>query len=441
MSNKLFGVGIAVIFAALSLYVLHLIESLPDKNKDTQPVSASRTQLTFWRNSGNATENKAYEELIADFEKANPDIDIQMKSILYSDYEIKLRTEIANGNPPDIMAIDSPTLALYANNGSLLSIDSFMREEANIEDFPEATLKGLSYKGKIYLSPIVESGIALFYNKNLFKKAGIPEPSSDPAEPMTWEEVAEIASKVNNPAKGIIGIDPAQGFGDGEAPAYFKTPFLWQFGAEVLSPDASTAAGYLDSKEAIEALQFFQDLYIRSGAASAELPPASFESGRLAMAVQGSWALKSMEQDANFTLGKDFGIAPLPKAKVQAVPNGGWALGISAKTKHRLEAWRFIKYATGYEGMKTYVSITGDLPARQSVAKAIPELNEYPANIFMEQALNHSRNRPVTPAYSVVSSSIRTLFEEIGMGGRNVREAAADAVERINRGIDDIKSP
>ena len=104
-------------------------------------------------------------------------------------------------------------------------------------------LKGLTYKDEIYLAPIVESSIALFYNINLFREAGIPFPSEDPNNPMTWDEVLEIAKKINNPAKGVIGIRPGPGIWCWRSPAYFKMPILWQFGADVISPDGSTRKG------------------------------------------------------------------------------------------------------------------------------------------------------------------------------------------------------
>ncbi|MCM3691915.1 ABC transporter substrate-binding protein [Neobacillus niacini] len=407
----------------------------PDKEKPVKQV-----ELTFLRNLGNPAFNQAYEEIIAAFEASHPDIKINMQSMHWgNEYELRLRTELAAGNHPDIMAIDSPNLALYANSGSLLSMDSYMKEEGNIKDIPEEVLNGLTYKGEIYLAPIVESSIALFYNMNLFREAGIPFPSGNPNQPLTWDEVLEIAKKINNPANGVIGIDPAQGFKVGEGAAYFKMPILWQFGASVISPDGTTAEGYINSKEALEALQFYQDLYRKHKVAAVEMPPAPFENDQLGMTILGSWAISELQQTPGFVLGEDFGIAPLPKGRNQVVPNGGWALGISSKTKHPDEAWEFVKFATGYEGSKMFVEISGDLPARYSVAKAFPELNEYPKNIFIQQDQNYSKNRPVTPAYPVISEAIKDLFEEVGLEGKNVEEAANRAVEKINNGLKDIK--
>ncbi len=424
------------LFSFFLTYSIH-----PNGQNERQLENQDKIQLTFWRNYGTKLENDAYKELISTFENAHPQIEINMVSVPYGDYELRLRTEIAAGNPPDIMSIDSPNLALYAHSGSLLSIDQFMKSEGNIEDIPPTTLEGIKYQGEIYLSPVVESGVALFYNIQLFMQAGIPLPSKDPHSPMTWEEVVEIAKKLNNPSKDIYGIDPAQGFNDGESPAYFKLPLLWQFGSDVLNLKSNTAEGYLNSNEAINALQFYQDLYHKHKVAVVELPPDPFVSGHLAMSVLGSWTLSDFEKNfPDFKLGEDFGVAPLPKAKNQVAPNGGWALGISTKSKYPEEAWEFIKYVTSFEGSKKYVEMTGDLPARYSVANEFPELTTYPKNIFVQQAQNYSKNRPVTPAYPVISEAIKKLFEDVGIGGKDVRESADEAVRKINKSLFDIKN-
>ncbi|WP_082347294.1 ABC transporter substrate-binding protein [Bacillus sp. FJAT-18017] len=440
MQNRWVFIIPVVVFLGLLVTSKYLIE--PDTKKiEIDSRTSQPIELTFWRNRGNDAENRAYEELVSSFEKENQDIKINMKMIPYSDYEVRLRTEMATGTPPDIMAIDSPNLALYANAGSLLSIDSYMKKEGDLADFPASTMKGLTYKGQIYLAPIAESSIALFYNKHVLKKAGVPFPSSDPNKPLSWNQVVKIAKLVTNHEKGITGIDPGQGFGDGEAPAYFKIPLLWQFGADVVDQNSTTASGYLDSEKAIMALQFYQDLYHKHQVASVEIAPDAFVKGKLGMTILGSWSLKGFEKISNFTLDNDFGVAPLPKGVSQVAPNGGWALGISSKTKYPDESWRFIKYVTSYEGIKTYVTITGDLPARYSVVKDIPELKQYPLNIFIEQMLNHSKNRPVTPAYPIVSNTIRTLFEDIGIGGKDVRSSAKVAAEKINTGLQEFQKP
>ncbi|KMJ59304.1 ABC transporter substrate-binding protein [Bacillus sp. LL01] len=414
------------------------VNSFSDKNVDNgeEAESVEQVELTFWRNLGNASFNSAYEQLVADFEALHPDIKINMQAQYWGrEYELRLRTELAAGNHPDIMTIDSPNLGLYANAGSLLSLDRHMKEEGNIDDISKPTIAGLTFEEEIYLAPIVESSIALYYNKHLFRKAGIPFPSQDPDNPLTWEEVLEIALKINNPDHEVYGIDPAQGFMDGEGPAYFKMPILWQFGGSVLSPDGTTAEGYLNSEASLKALQFYQDLYFEHNVATMQLPPAAFETEKLAMTILGSWDLQELENIQDFSLEEDFGVAPLPMGEYQVTPSGGWAVGISSQTKYPEEAWEFVKFLTSYEGSKKFAELTGEIPARYSVAEALPELNEYPKNIFIQQGQNHSRNRPVTPAYSVVSDTVKELFEDVGIKGRDIKEAADEAVEKINNAL------
>ena len=442
MKNKLVLIivtSIVLIFTGYTLSFFSVIFTDSNDENAKENLEVTQIELTFWRANGTNLENRAYSELISDFEKAHPNIKIKMELIPYGNYELKLRTEIAAGNPPDIMAIDSPNLALYANSGSLLSIDEKMRQEGNIIDIPATTLNGMIFNNEIYLAPIVESGLALFYSMQLFREADLPFPSNDPYQPMTWEEVLEIAKKINQPENGVYGIDPAQGFADGEAPAYFKLPILWQFGAEVLNLEATTADGFLNSNEALAALQFYQDLYHKYQVAPIESLPNPLVNGKVGMTVLGSWYLEDLKKNfPDFKLGEDFGIAPLPIGKNQVAPNGGWALGISSKTKYPEEAWQFIHYLTNDDGAKNYVEVTGDLPARYTVANQFPELNEYPKNIFVIQAQNFAKNRPITPVYPVVSEAIKTLFEDVGIGKKDVKISADEAVEKINASLNDI---
>ena len=415
---------------------LLLVGCLSDSSGESKEENSEMVELTFWRNSGTDVENKVYEDLVTSFEEEHPNIDVKMTPIPFADYSTKLRTALASGNPPDVFAVDSPDLAAYAQAGALKSINKEVTEEADIEDFPDTTLEGLTYKDEIYALPIVQSGIAMFYNKNLFEEAGIESPPKDPNNPWTWEQVLDASKKLDALSESVYGIDPGQGFSDGEGPSYFKTPIIWQFGGEILSPDNTTANEYLNSKESLEALQFYKDLYHKHKVAAMELPPDPFATGKLGISINGSWVLSHYKNNfPDFKLDEDYGIAPLPKEDKQVSPNGGWALGISSKTEVSDEAWEFVNYLTSKEGQIKYVQATGDIPVRYSVAEEISELNEYPMNIFVTQLQEYSKNRPVTPAYPAVSKSIRKLFEEVGLLGREVGPAAEQAVKDIDKAI------
>ncbi|WP_255570682.1 sugar ABC transporter substrate-binding protein [Cohnella sp. CFH 77786] len=276
-----------------------------------------------------------------------------MTLIPYSDYDTKLKTAIASGNPPDIMAIDAPNMASYAEADALQPLTSNFKRDGDLTDIPATTLSAYTYKKDIYMAPMTESSIALFYNKKMFEAKGIPLPSNNPDQPMTWEQVLEAAKKLTDPDKGIYGIDPAQGFQNAGATAYFKYPIIWQFGGEVMSPDGKTAKGYLDSTDTKRAVEFYVDLYNKYKVSALEYPADPFPNGKLAMTIDGSWSLSHYaDRFPDFKLGEDYDIAPLPKDKRQAVANGSWALGISSKSRNPDAAWKFVNYVTSYEGSK-----------------------------------------------------------------------------------------
>lgn len=398
-----------------------------------------KVTLTFWRNSGNDAENSAYDKLVASFNEKYPNIKVKMTPVPYADYDTKLRTSIASGSPPDIMAIDAPNMASFAQAGALHPLTSYFKADGNMDDIPKTTLATYTYKDEIYMAPLTESSIAMFYNKKLFEAKGIPLPSKNPEEPWTWDQVLDAAKKVNDPSKGIFGIDPAQGFGNAGGTAYFKYPIVWQFGGEIMSPDGTTSKGYLDTPETKKALQFFSDLYNKDKVSALEYPPEPFPNGKLAININGSWSIANYaEKFPNFKLGEDYDIAPLPKETRQAVANGSWSLGISGKSKNPDAAWKFVNWVTGHDGAKTYCSITKDIPARYSVAKEFPELNEYPKNIFVVQNQKFGRPRPVTPIFPQMSEAVNKMFEDVTIGKRDIDASVADAIKKIDKAYADL---
>ncbi|KHL94590.1 ABC transporter substrate-binding protein [Paenibacillus sp. IHB B 3415] len=423
-----------------------LLAGCGSKGDNAQPEAGTssapkeeKVSLTFWRNSGNDAENSAYDKLVASFNEAHPNIKVEMSPIPYADYDTKLRTSIASGNPPDIMAVDGPNMASYAHAGALQPLTAYFKKDGNLEDIPESTIATYTYNNEIYMAPLTESSIALFYNKKMFEAKGIPLPSKNPEEPWTWDQVLDAAKKLNDPAKGVYGIDPAQGFGNAGTTAYFKYPIIWQFGGEIMSPDGTTSKGYLDKPETKKALQFFSDLYNKDKVSSLEYPPDPFPNNQLAMTVDGSWSLGNYaDKFPNFKLGEDYDIAPLPKETQQAVANGSWSLAISSKSKNAEAAWQFVNWVTGTEGAKTYCSITKDIPARYSVANEFPELGQYPKNIFVVQNQKFGRPRPITPIFPQMSEAVNKMIEEVTIAGRNADAAIADAIKKIDKAYADL---
>jgi fructooligosaccharide transport system substrate-binding protein len=417
-------------------------EEAGNNDGDTNAVSSNTTgeeeqvEITFWRHDFEV-EAESFKKLIASFEEEYPNIKVKLELFPNDQYETKIRTALAGQSAPDIIAIDGPTLASYAHNGALIPLDDYMNKDGNKDDIAEPVLESLTYDGKIYAAPNNDASLAMFYNKKMFEEAGIALPSKDADEPWTWEQVLDAAKILNDPENGVYGWNPNPwGFAGHEGVPFMDMTYLWQAGAEILSPDKSTAKGYLDSEASKQALTFFKSLYNSEGVAPKELPQDAFANGKVAIHVDGPWAFSALEANfPDFKLGEDYDVAPLWKGVEQVTPNGSWNLGITSQSEHPDEAWLFVNWATGIEGSKVWYEDTKNLPARLSTADAFPELKEYPMNIFVEQSAKYAKPRPVTPAYPAVSEAVRLLFEEVGLGDSDVDEATAKAVQKIEDGI------
>ncbi|REE90636.1 carbohydrate ABC transporter substrate-binding protein (CUT1 family) [Paenibacillus taihuensis] len=403
-------------------------------------ANAEPVELSFWRHDF-APEADSLKKRIASFEEKYPNIKVKMELIPNDQYETKIRTSLAGGNPPDIMALDGPTLASYAHQGALLPLDDYMNKDGNKDDIAKPVLESLTYNGKIYAAPNNDASLAMFYNKKMFKAKGIALPSKNPDEAWTWEQVLDAAKKLNDPAKGVYGWNPTPwGFAGHEGAPFSEMTFLWQAGGDVLSPDAKTAKGFLDSDANKNALKFWRSLYNSEKVAPKELPQDAFANGKVAIHVDGPWAFGSLAANfPNFKLGEDYDVAPLWKEAKQVTPNGSWNMAITAKSKHPEEAWLFLNWVTGVEGAKEWYKDTKNLPARLSTAEAFAELKEYPMNIFVQQSANFAHPRPVTPAYPAVSEAVRLLFEDVGLGDANIDDALAKAVDKIDNAIAQVK--
>ena len=232
------------------------------------------------------------------------------------------------------------------------------------------------------------NAFGLFYNKDLFKAAGVAAPDAT----WTWDNVNDAAKKLPDASKGIYGIVAPEA---DENTWYLTIP---QAGGMVISDDGKTS-GY-DSPEAVKGIQFWVDM-VKNGV-SPNLQQTTdtdartlFTSGKVAMYYGGSWdpaAIAEVPAAKAFT-----GVAKLPKGVTDNYLSNGLAYAIYAKTQHPAEAWEFVKFlgskeaneiqaATGtvipaYLGQADlYVKGLSWLDGAQSLVDQLPNAKPFPAS-------------------------------------------------------------
>ncbi|SHN29674.1 extracellular solute-binding protein [Cryptosporangium aurantiacum] len=171
-------------------------------------------------------------------------VKLNLQIISWNDIDQQASTMVQNGNPPDILNLNA--YASYAKDGLLYNSDEVLTSDVK-SDLIDAFVKSGTYNGKMYGFPDLSSARALFYNKDLFAKAGITNP------PKTWAEFVTAAKKVQALGNGTIGY--AQPLGPEEAQAEYS---IWMFNN---GGDWKTDGKWtINSAKNVETLQFLKDL-------------------------------------------------------------------------------------------------------------------------------------------------------------------------------------
>ena len=219
------------------------------------------------------------------FEKAHPTIKVELTEVPFDQYFQKLSVALASGSGVDVFDVDSPLVASYGHQDVLLPLDEYV-DRKDWEDFLEQERQIASYNGKVLSVPWSSSSQAVFYNTDMLKDAGITPPSS-PDKRWTWAQLLEAARKLTK--KAPDGSTQVWGLVVEQADRPYQIlPLLQSNGAQAISPDGSKTTGVLNSPEAVEALQFYGDLYGKHAVSPKKPIPDAFGRGQAAMFLANS---------------------------------------------------------------------------------------------------------------------------------------------------------
>lgn len=316
-------------------------------------VAAAQTTVTIA--TVNNPDMVVMQEFSARFEAANPGIRLNWLVLDEGTLRSRVTTDAATGAASfDIVTIGAYDTPLWGANGWLLSIadlaERFPEAAAgyDFDDLLPAIRDGLSYDGELFAVPFYGESSFTMYNKRILDEAGITMPDQP-----TWEQIAEIACAVHNPAAGITGIAlrGKPGWGDNMAPI---TTVINTFGGQWFD---AQGVPQIDTPEWNAAISFYADLVQRCGPAGVtgvSFPEALalMSQGRAAMWVDATVAAGFL---ANSPAGPDISHALAP---VGPVAKGNqwlwsWNLAIPATSQVSEAAFRFLMWATS----KDYIEL------------------------------------------------------------------------------------
>jgi multiple sugar transport system substrate-binding protein len=328
--------------------------STPAGGVPSQPASATTLRLMGWASS--PEEDRLLNEVLGDFMAQHPDIQVKFEPV--PEYATKLQTDLAAGTAADVFYVDSLLAPDLMKRGLLLELDPLIdRDKVDTGDFYPPLMGAFQWKGKTYGLPKDWSSLALVWNSELAKDAGVDAP------PSTWDQLKADAQKLTTGKQVVGAVTPP------ELPRLGA--FIYQAGGQLVSEDRSRMA--LNSPEGLQALEFYYGLY-RDGYATTpadtgtQWPGDTLAKGRAALVFEGNWIFPFLKKDAP-NLG--FGIAELP-----AGPKGKGTFAftvsysINARSQQREAAWTLVSYLTGSDGMRKWTSLGLAMPARKSLEAA-----------------------------------------------------------------------
>lgn len=363
------------------------------------------------------------QKLADEFMKENTNIKVKVQVIPWNEYWTKMEASANGQNLPDVFWMNGSEAARYIKADALMDLtDSYNKEKGN---YPDDLVKLYSSNGKNYAIPKDISTIGLWYNKEIFDKKGIAYPDNT----WDWTKFKEVAKQLTDEQNGIYGFGAPN---DTEV-GYYNA--IFQNGGKVLTDDKSKSE--LNTPATQEALQWWADFSLKDKSSPTVAQMAEndirslFASGKLAMIFDGSWVFS--DNASNDYLKQNADIAVLPKGKVRATVYNGLGNAVSAYTKNKEAAVKFVEFLSSKKGMEIQGSTATAIPAYKGTDKKFVEATKdtFNTEVFSDM-LEYGVLRPNGANFNRAESTATEELAPIFSGKSTVTEATEKAAKSVN---------
>jgi multiple sugar transport system substrate-binding protein len=318
-------------------------------------------------------------ELIPEFQKANPKITVKHVNFPYDDFQAKVAAAVQAGEGPDVLNIYYGWAPAYVQQQFLVALpkEVFSAETIKSDFFP--MVETVKFGDDYYALPTAVRTLGMFYNKDLLKAAG-KEP------PKNWEDIVDVAKatvKKNGDKFEIVGITYDPG---GQGHQWWRCCLNRQNGLIPISPDHKTL--HWSEPAGVEAFKYYmsfpKDLDVTQNGFETDGATA-FQNGHAALHVDGSYRIGTYTANAPDL---PYGIVPLPSHKDKASFASFWCNAITRNAGEgdkMIAAAKFIDFMASPDVMRRWTPKVGELPARQAVAQEEAFAKDEKLGAFIEQ--------------------------------------------------------
>jgi multiple sugar transport system substrate-binding protein len=371
------------------------------------PANASKrqaTKITIWVGWSAGHELKEFKKVVAEYDQKRPDVQVSVVGGINDD---KIFAALRSGNVPDVVSsFMSSNVGIFCPSGGWVNLAPYLkRDHIDVNIFPATSRYYTQYKGTRCALPLLADATGLYYNKTLFKKAGLTGP------PKTLSQLAAYAKKLTQKnADGslkVVGYDPnlnfyLGGYGNG-ASGYqplIGASYFDKNGKSSLSTDPAWAKFFRWQKSLVDFYGYDKLVRWQAGAGDEFAPSHPFETGKLAMMLDGEWRVAFIKNEHPEL---QYGTAPMPVDDAHPELYGagavnGTIIGIAKGAKHPNEAWDLVKYLTTNDhALAKFSNGIRNVPSTVSSSKSRELSPDKNFATFLRIFTNpHSQTTPIT---------------------------------------------
>jgi len=356
------------------------------------------------------------------FEAANPGTKIQIEVVPWDNLQQKLTTDISAGANADLSIIGTRWLLDYVSQGVVAPLDSYVTPPFKAR-FIDTFLTPSVLNGKIYGLPIAASARAMYYSKDVFKKAGYD------SLPTSWADFKTAADKIKATGGGVFPFG-LQGK-EIETDVYFYYG-LWSYGGEIIKNGKSG----IDSPAAVDAAKLYKS-FIDAGLTEPGVTSYNredvqnlFKQGKVATVITAPFLSSQIKKEAP---NLNYGVAAIPSG-----PSGDQgtygvtdSIVLFANSKVKDEAWKFLDFIFTTEQRVAFDKVEGFLPVNAEEAKNPLFANDPDLKVFAS-LLPKARFAPVIPGWEDIAQTTSNAVQKIYLGEADIETTLKDAAAKIN---------
>ncbi len=400
------------------------------------PAAAAEPTTISMMMWGDPAELEVWNQIVADFHAAKPNITVNVEVSDWDSYWTKLKTLLSAGTPPDVFAMDAPLYLDYQSRDVLLNLQPYLDKNPDMLKgvYPQ-TLEAYKTPSGMYGLPRDFQTIVLFYNKDMFDAAKVAYPTAN----WTYDDLRTAA-------KALTKVGP-----DGKVTQFgfysdlwdmelIWSEAIWANGGEILNADRTKTL--IAEPNALKAWQLFHDMMFvdksfPTSTTAGEYGGDPFLAGVAAMTTIGHWAVPGYAE-VNFK----WDVAPMPKGsagQATSVNSAGFVIGKASKNPDA--AFEFLKYVLSEPAQTRLAQLGFACPVLESVAQSdafLKQSTPIDQKVFID-SLAFAHMKPVFKGYDEWSSAIGDGMATIWTGETelvptlNESVAAADEVLAANK--------